>query len=110
MTAQEKNLKALLKAALDHIENDPDLRGKIIDALEETPAVRVQWISDLDVPFKFYGLAGRLLATVEGSEDASEYRWKITLANGKQDYIFRHGVLSTLEDAKDAAEHAINWI
>lgn len=45
MTAQEKNLKALLKAALDHIENDPDLRGKIIDALEEAPAtIPVHWI------------------------------------------------------------------
>lgn len=117
------NLKAVLSKARDLIAANRLVLGeysgvkevmeveKAIDAaLAEPVPEPLAWHRVYNSRSKYYAMKRELICFVEHSDSSTECRWHVTLANGKQDHIFRQGVAETVEQAKADAEKAMGTI
>lgn len=83
------------------------LLNRIDEVLAEPAPIPLQWHRVYNSRSKFYATKRELIAFVEHSDSFSEVHWHITLANGKQDHIFRQGVEATVDEAKESAAAAL---
>lgn len=116
--SNEKELKELLKEARFWVDRAVPagedqtidvclLLNRIDEALAEPLPVPVEWHRVYNSRSKYYTMKRELICFVEHSNLLGEAYWYITLANGKQDHIFRHGVANTVEEAKESATIAL---
>jgi hypothetical protein len=89
------------------IERAEEVRSRIDTALVEPVPEPLIWHRVYNSRSKYYAMKRELICFVEHSELLQEAYWHITLANGKQDHVFRHGSANTIEEAKESAAIAL---